>query len=104
MRTTILLGLLLIGCANPDLARAPPLDRFYFPTALAHDRPDGGQGVLYVASGNYDKRYSHGTLLAVDLDALGIPDLGTPPPGGIPLRIEDLQVGDSASLGIASDF
>lgn len=72
---------LLVGC-QVDVSLPTPLDRFYFPTALTHldnpARPEGN-GVLLVASTNFDKRFSSGSLVALNLDALPLPAFGSTP-------------------------
>ncbi|HMK72872.1 MAG TPA: hypothetical protein VK454_06015, partial [Myxococcaceae bacterium] len=94
---TLLLGPLLaatsalvVACAQQAPPRPSPSDRFYFPAGLSFFLPDAGStsGVLYVASGNYDRRYDQGNVLAVNLDrveALPQPGatgglIGLPPP------------------------
>lgn len=68
------------ACPAVDVSLPTPLDRFYFPTAITHlDGPDGGNGVLVVASTNFDKRFSAGSLIAVNLDALNLPAFGATP-------------------------
>ncbi|MBM4782031.1 MAG: hypothetical protein GQE15_30485 [Archangiaceae bacterium] len=68
------------ACPAVDVSLPTPLDRFYFPTAITHlDGPDGGNGVLVVASTNFDKRFSAGSLIAVNLDALPLPAFGATP-------------------------
>ncbi|MBX5484885.1 MAG: hypothetical protein IRZ16_23945 [Myxococcaceae bacterium] len=60
------------ACGTEDTHRIPPLETFYFPTAVAHaDKADPGSfGTLYVASSDFDKRYDFGAVTAVDLDAI----------------------------------
>lgn len=85
MRLVSLLALssVLVGC-QADVALPAPVDRFYFPSAITHlDNParPGGDGVLVVASANFDKRFASGAVTAVDLDALPtrLPAFGTTP-------------------------
>jgi hypothetical protein len=65
------------ACPAVELALPTPLDRFYFPTAIAHldnpSGPDGGNGLLLVASTNFDKRFAAGSLIAINLDTLTPP-------------------------------
>ncbi len=56
----------LAGCARA--AEPAPLDRLALPTGMAAS-PDGRW--LLVTNGNWDRRYSGSSLVAVDLDALG---------------------------------
>lgn len=73
------------ACPAVDVSLPTPLDRFYFPSAIAHldnpSGPDGGHGLLVVASTNFDKRFSGGSLIALNLDALPVP---LPPFGATP--------------------
>lgn len=74
LRTLGAVSLLLAACPPVDVSLTTPLDRFYFPSALGHlDTVDGGNGVLLVASANFDKRFAAGSLIAVNLDALTPP-------------------------------
>lgn len=75
---------LLAGCADEFEPRAPPLERFVYPTGLVHLDDGTPGGVLYVASSNFDKRYDTGGVTAVALDRVGqsgdkLPALGAPP-------------------------
>jgi hypothetical protein len=70
----------LVGCASESSGELPPTDGFHYPVSLSLvESADGGPNVLYVVSSNFDWRYSHGSVIAVDLDKL---DLDTPAPGG----------------------
>jgi hypothetical protein len=67
-RSTLVLALALAACSESTSQNLPPLDRFYFPIGIATTRLAGGTA-HYVASANYDLRYSGrdgGTLLSVD--------------------------------------
>ncbi|HYI01350.1 MAG TPA: hypothetical protein VD972_35675, partial [Hyalangium sp.] len=64
--------------------------------------PGSTNGALYVASANFDKCFDTGALLALDLDSLGLPELGTSSPGGSPLEIIDLKVAPDAAVQIES--
>lgn len=98
----------LAGCSQQDLSRPPPTDRFYFPSGVVFSKPAGStNGVLYVASANFDKRYDDGTLLAVDLDQAGadgarIPPLGQPVPDTGPVRVEALNVPEGGAALLSS--
>ena len=68
-RLTLIAGLFVFtACPPQSLPNPPPLTQFYFPTGLVHadGAADGGDGYLYVASANFDKRYDTGSILAVD--------------------------------------
>ena len=73
------------ACPAVDVSLPTPLDRFYFPTAIAHldnpSGPDGGNGLLMVASTDFDKRFAAGSLIAINLDTLSPP---LPPFGATP--------------------
>ncbi|HCF59015.1 MAG TPA: hypothetical protein DFS52_13615 [Myxococcales bacterium] len=70
----------LVGCASESSGTLPPADGFHYPVSLSVlESAGGGPNVLYVVSSNFDWRYSHGSVIAVDLDKL---DLDTPAPGG----------------------
>ena len=67
-RSTLVLALALAACSESTSQNLPPLDRFYFPIGIATTRLAGGTA-LFVASANYDLRYSGGdggTLLSID--------------------------------------
>lgn len=51
------------GCFEPDDGREPPLDRIYFPTALALS-PDGNR--LYVANSDWDLQFNAGSVQVYD--------------------------------------
>ncbi|MGQ0508237.1 MAG: YncE family protein [Myxococcaceae bacterium] len=60
----------LSGCVI-DSQNPPPAGRFYFPTGIVHVPSTADEdGTLYVASSNFDKRYSHGTVTSLKLNAL----------------------------------
>lgn len=63
--------LLLSACPAAIEPQPPPLDRFVFPTSAVHRAAPGGtEGVLYVASSNFDRTFDSGAISAVSLDAL----------------------------------
>ena len=104
------LALLLVACSETN-PRPPPTDRFVFPSGLVHRvSPGSTNGVLYVASANFDRCYDQGTLMAVDLDQVrgggdvGLPALGAPvePVSTAPLKLEQLNVAESARVFIQS--
>jgi hypothetical protein len=104
------LALLLAACTETN-PRPPPTDRFVYPSGLVHRvLPGSTNGVLYVASANFDRCYDQGTLMAVDLDQVrgggdvGLPALGAPvePVSTAPLKLEQLNVAESARVFIQS--
>lgn len=99
---------LLAGCTSGTVGVPPPIDRLYFPTGIAHvDVPGKTEGVLFVANANFDKRYAGGSIVALPLDTLGLPELGLPNvlpdggPGGVK-EISALNLDASQSVQIAS--
>ncbi len=94
-RASLLTTLLLLGCPVTDVQPPTPMDRFYFPTAIAHlDNPAAptGDGLLVVASTNFDKRFSSGSLVAINLDTLAtrLPAFGAAP-GQSPVQLPALR-------------
>jgi hypothetical protein len=78
LRTSIGATLVALGSACPaiDIFLPTPLERFYYPTALAHfDNPQApqGNGLLAVASSNFDKRFVSGSATVLNLDQLPVP-------------------------------
>jgi hypothetical protein len=95
------LALLLAACTD-TAPRPPPTDRFIFPSGLVHRAlPDSTNGVLYVASANFDRCFDQGTVMAVDLDRVGLPALGTAM-SSEPLRLEQLNIAPQSSVFIQS--
>lgn len=100
---------LLLGCPPPTPPNPPPPQAFYFPTGVAHvDVPGTNEGVLLVASANFDRRFDHGALTAIDLDKVGgldgsvLPVFGaTVPPTG-PVQVRELNVGAQSVVAVAS--
>jgi hypothetical protein len=105
MRPLILISALVwAGCAAQTEPRPPPDDRFSFPTGIAHRKvaePSKPHGALYVATSNFDKCFDTGSVLALDLDNLGLPDIGEVP-AGERLEITDLKVAEDAYVYIDS--
>lgn len=86
-RPVLIALVVLTGCPKADNTAGPPLERLYFPMAVAHvDVPGKAEGVLFVANADADKRYPTGSLVAITLDNLGLPALGADasPDGGAP--------------------
>lgn len=90
-------ALAAFGCTNTTL-RPPPTQQLYFPGGVAHvDVPGSQAGVLYVANGNFDKRYANGTFVALDLsktsrsaDGVGLPAFGSPVGASGPAQLDQL--------------
>lgn len=77
-----------LGCSNTSTVGEPPQAQLYFPSGLAHvDVPGSEDGVLYVANGNFDKRFRHGTFVGLQLDAAGLPPFGAPVPSTGPAQL-----------------
>jgi len=101
MRPLLLISALVwAGCAAQTEPRPPPTDRFRFPTGIVHRKVPGSPfGALYVASANFDKCFDTGAVLALDLDALGLPAIGAPP---VKDPLTDLKVSANAAVRIES--
>jgi DNA-binding beta-propeller fold protein YncE len=85
------------ACATQTEPRPPPPGAFYFPTGVVH--LDGaGEGFLYVVSSNFDQRFDHGQVSAVDLSALGLPALGNA--ASAPVEITELKIGAGSRVVI----
>src|SRR6185503_15240116 len=70
---------------------------------IVHRKGNGSNdnGALYVASSNFDKCFDTGAVVALDLDALGLPPIGGNA-SGERAHITDLKVGADASVQIES--
>lgn len=94
MRAYILTSALLLASCNTDPEpRPPPSTRLVYPSGIAFWRPEAGpstNGFLYVASANFDKCYDSGSVVALDLDAVGLRPFGTPFPEGPATAAENL--------------
>jgi hypothetical protein len=64
---TLASGAVVAGCYINNEGLSPPLDSFYFPTAMV---VSPGRSALYVASSDFDIQYNGGTVLSVDLQRL----------------------------------
>ncbi|MCL2011475.1 MAG: hypothetical protein FWG75_01620 [Cystobacterineae bacterium] len=82
----------------------PPLDAFYYPSSMSYiERPGSEEGILLVANANFDKRYGQGSLVAVDLSALGegaLPAFGQKEE--IPKHIRALNIRPENALKVSS--
>jgi hypothetical protein len=104
MRPLLLISALACaGCAAESEPRPPPSNRFVYPTGIAHRQvPGSTNGALYVASANFDKCFDSGAVHALDLDALGLPELGASPGAGGPVEITDLKASPEGHVQIDS--
>lgn len=95
-------ALLSLSCTEGFSPRPPPLGRFVYPTGILHlDAPSGPEGVLYVASSNFDRRFGSAGVTAIDLGALaqsGLPPFGAPVGPGGPVQVTDLRVQETAQV------
>lgn len=99
--------LTLAACSAATEPRPPPQNRFAYPNGLVHrDLPDlpGGpsNGALYVASANFDRCFDNGSVIALNLDDLGLPEFGQPVGPTGPAQIGDLRVANDAWVEIDS--
>ncbi len=92
------------GCpSNSFNANLPPSHQFYFPTGLVHvDSAVIPNGVLFVANANFDKRFSTGSLMAVNLSNVGLPPFGQPVAASGPIQLPALNTGDAGIVLISS--
>lgn len=105
MRPLILISALVwAGCAAETEPQPPPTDRFVYPSGIVHlpvSSDPSMQGALFVASANFDKCFDTGAVLALDLDDLGLPAIGTTV-GSPPAEITDLKVAPENTVQIES--
>ncbi len=98
----------LAGCPPQTIEKLPPAGQFYFPTGIVHvDAPGNPEGILYVASSNFDKRYDFGSVMAIDLSKVGLPAFGAPSASndagfGVPLQLIDLKLDRTSTVLVAS--
>jgi len=95
MRLAVATSLLaLAACTTEGVAKLPPADRLYYPTGVAFVGADAGagEGTLVVANSNFDNRYSYGSLVSLDLNAVGLP----PFPGASDAGVQQI---DGLGLG-----
>ncbi|MBZ4416613.1 YncE family protein [Myxococcus sp. RHSTA-1-4] len=108
MRAYILTSaLLLVSCDTDPEPRPPPSTRLVYPSGVAFWRPEAGpstNGYLYVASANFDKCFDSGSVVALDLDAVGLRPFGTAftEPAEEPAAITDLRIGEQSYVQIQS--
>src|SRR4051812_16910548 len=104
MRPLILFSALVwAGCAAETAPQPPPTNRFVYPSGIVHRQVEGSpNGALYVASANFDKCFDTGAVTALDLDSLGLPEIGAPVADSTPVEITSLQVPAEASVQIDS--
>jgi len=91
------------GCPSSSFdSNLPPSHQFYFPTGLVHvDSAMSPEGVLFVANANFDKRFSSGSVMAVNLSNVGLPAFGAPVTAG-PVQLPRLNAGDAGIVLITS--
>ncbi len=97
----LVLAAALPACSVSGRATELPADRLYFPTGVVHvDSAASPDGVLYVASANFDKRWETGWVTAIDLSKVGLPPFGQPvnPQTGPP----QLALGGVGARGVAA--
>jgi DNA-binding beta-propeller fold protein YncE len=100
-------ALLVAAACTSTAPRPPPTDRFIYPAGLVHRSvPGSTNGVLYVASANFDRCFDDGTLMAVDLDRVGadtsrLPALGSAT-NSTPLDLAQLNVATESIRTIPS--
>lgn len=92
------------GCpSNVLTAPLPPSGQFYFPTGLAHvDSDVSPDGVLFVANANFDKRFSSGSVMALNLSRVGLPAFGAPVSNMGPVQLPALAADDAGIVLISS--
>jgi DNA-binding beta-propeller fold protein YncE len=101
-------ALLLLGaCSAATEPRPPPQNRFVYPSGIAHrdlpDVPEGtSNGALYVVSANFDRCFDTGSVIAVNLDTVGLPAFGSPVSLQGPQQLTNLSVADDAWVQIDS--
>lgn len=104
MRTVPLLlsCLFFLGCPAEAVFFVPPTDRLYFPTGIVYlESTKKPQGVLVVANANFDKRYSTGSVVAIDLEKLeGMPPFGSPVTAVA--QVTDLKISPQAMVQVGS--
>lgn len=97
-----------LACQAPPSARPIPDGQIYFPTGMFFAHPAAAPetaGSLFVASSNFDRRYTNGRIAGIDVTSLGLPAFPAPlvtDPANIPsitsLGINDLNQKEIASL------
>jgi hypothetical protein len=92
------------GCpSNAANANLPPSIQFYFPTGLQHlDSPVSPEGVLVVSNANFDKRFSSGSVMAINLGNVGLPKFADPVGAGGPIQLPMLNADDAGIVLISS--
>lgn len=99
-------ALLLLGaCSAATEPRPPPQGRFVYPSGIVHRKlPDqpASNGALYVVSANFDRCFDTGSVIAVNLDDVGLPAFGSPVSQEGPQQLTDLKVANDAWVQIDS--
>jgi hypothetical protein len=102
MRPHFLCLALLVAACNEANPRTAPSDRFIYPSGLVHRAvPGSTNGVLYVASANFDRCFDQGTVMAVDLDRVDLPALGAAT-NTDPLKLTQLNLAEGSRVYIES--
>jgi hypothetical protein len=102
MRPHFLCLALLVAACNEANPRTAPSDRFVYPSGLVHRAvPGSTNGVLYVASANFDRCFDQGTVMAVDLDRVDLPALGAAS-NEKPLPLKQLNLAEESRVYIQS--
>ncbi|MGA9524754.1 MAG: hypothetical protein WBV82_25070, partial [Myxococcaceae bacterium] len=104
-RAPIIALLALSACGAEVQSEPPPLDRFYFPTGIAHvfdPASPTDQGRLFVANSDFDRRWTLGSVTAVDLNAYELPplDVNSAAPTEGPKQISALNLDPSQQVYI----
>lgn len=91
MRTLVVcVSLLGLSACNRVSSNPPPAGRAYYPGAIRHVAvPGSSLGALVFVNVNHDRRYSSGSLSAVALDEVGLPEFGQAVDGG-PVALTNL--------------
>ena len=92
------------ACSSASTVGEPPEQQFYFPSGLTHvDVPGSTEGALYVANGNFDKRYTHGTFVGINLDQVGLPAFGARVPETGPVQLTALPLPSTEGAEVIGD-
>ena len=89
-----------LACQAPEAARPIPDGELYFPSGMFFARPAAAPaeaGTLFVASSNFDRRYSNGRLTGIDITKLAIPAFPAPA-GAAPVDVSSLGTIDEKDL------
>lgn len=98
----------LVACVVPEAVRTIPEGQLYFPTGILYapgEAEDGG--FLFVASSNFDRRYTRGRLTGIDLGGLSCAAADAGPclpafPAPVAAAIDIPSLGKIDEKGLAS--